>query len=147
MYEHWSLGDINPEKLSSSILQYHFVEKEQCRQQIRTQLSQTKTGIQLTQSVKQMHHPAAHTWRVWRTFEMPLIEYFTAITTLDLTTSELHITSKNVLQLANGMKHTCINHAHTYSTLANDLLPQCHCTGIFSPTECMSLYQSRDQNH
>jgi hypothetical protein len=49
-------------------------------------------------------------------FEMPLIGYFGAIITLDLTKPELHITSKTILYLASDMKHTCINTCERLAT-------------------------------
>ena len=131
MYEHLSLHDVSPVKLSSSIWQQYFVEQEQWRQQI------TQPSIQLRHSMTQMHHPALHKWIVWRvftwqlcssgslcsshllcsgsfkstTFEMPLIVRFGAITTLYPTKSEFPITSNTVLHLDNDMKQRCIKHA------------------------------------
>ena len=37
-----------------------------------TQRYQAKTGIEVTQSLKPLHHPPAHTCQVCRTFQIPL---------------------------------------------------------------------------
>lgn len=70
MYEHLSWHGVSPEKLSSPIWLHYFVDQEHWRQPIRTQHSQTKTGIQLMCNITQIHHPVVHTWGVWWTFQM-----------------------------------------------------------------------------
>jgi len=173
MYEHLSLHGVSPEKLSSSIWPQYFVDQEHWRQPIRIQHSQRNTGIQLMHNMTQIHHPAVHTWSVWRTFqmtnaffwdimqfsrtsrwklqirtsEMPLIIYFGAIMTLGPTMSELPTTSKTVLHLDNDMKQmhqACLNLLNTCQWLA--IIMSLYKNLFPQQTVCLCIYQEIKTN-
>ena len=72
MYNRWSLREIRLQSISSSISRHRFAEQGPRSLPTRTHHSLLKSGSQLSQKSKRLHHPTVRASGVCRTFEVPL---------------------------------------------------------------------------
>ena len=73
MYDDWSLHEIWPQSVSSSISRLRFAEHWSRSLPIRTQCSLLKSGSHLLWKSERFHHPTGHASTVCRTFEMTYV--------------------------------------------------------------------------